>query len=134
MRLALVLAFTASCDDERPSAPAEPNVASTPAPQPAGSSPRPMLIDFTRDYCLPCQVMAPWVAQLRTDYRGTVDVVEVNIDRGDNERLGHFFTIKSVPTQVFVDASGHVEARHEGLASKEEMTATLSRLGWIARR
>ena len=90
-----------------------------------------MMIDFTRDYCLPCQVMAPWVAELRTTYDGQVDVVEVNIDRGTNERLGRFFAIKSVPTQIFVDATGHVEARHEGLASKEEMAQTLTKLGWI---
>ncbi len=92
------------------------------------------MIDFTRDYCLPCQIMAPWVDELRTEYEGSVDVVEVNIDRGGNQRFALFFSIESVPTQVFVDASGHVEARHEGVASKDEMNATLSRLGWVAQR
>ena len=92
------------------------------------------MIDFTRDYCLPCQIMAPWVAEVRREYEGKLDVVEVNIDRATNERFALFFAIEVVPTQVFVDSSGHVETRHEGLATKEEMTETLSGLGWIPRR
>ena len=89
------------------------------------------MIGFTRDYCLPCQVMKPWITQLRGEQTGTVDVVTVNIDRGKNQRFGQFFGIRSVPTQVFVGSSGHIEARHEGAATKEGMAETLTRLGWI---
>jgi len=75
--------------------------------------------------------MAPWVTELEREHADEVDVVEVNIDREKNERFALFFAIKSVPTQVFVDPSGHVAARHEGVASKEEMRRSLRRLGWI---
>lgn len=140
--LVLLLAFAMACDDAGSSvAPPSPESSAAPKPFTAASksetpaaAARPVMIDFTRDYCLPCQVMAPWVDELRTEYAASVDVVEVNIDRRDNERFALFFSIKSVPTQVFVDASGHIEARHEGVASKKEMNATLSRLGWIAKR
>ena len=90
-----------------------------------------MMIEFTRDYCLPCQVMAPWVAELQREHAADLDVVEVNIDREKNERFALFFAIQSVPTQVFVDASGNISSRHEGVASKEEMKRSLRRLGWI---
>ena len=89
------------------------------------------MIDFTRDFCLPCQIMKPWISQLRLEHSQALDVVVVNIDREKNQRLALHFGIESVPTQVFVSASGHVEARHMGAASKEEMQGTLRRLRWI---
>jgi len=90
-----------------------------------------MMVGFTRDFCLPCQVMKPWIIQLRREHTQTVDVVVVNIDRKKNQRLALHFGIKSVPTQIFVSAAGRIEARSEGVASKEDMTSSLRRLGWI---
>ncbi len=89
-----------------------------------------MLVDFTRDYCLPCQLMAPWLAELRAETRGEVEVVEVNVDRAENERFALFFGVASVPTQVFLDADGRVASRHEGVATLDELRQTLRRLGW----
>lgn len=90
-----------------------------------------MMIDFTRDFCLPCQVMAPAVNELRHAHTGDIDVVEVNVDRAKNEGHALFFRIETVPTQVFVDPSGRILARHEGIATKEEMERTFASLGWI---
>jgi thioredoxin-like negative regulator of GroEL len=90
-----------------------------------------MMIDFTRDFCLPCQIMEPSVAALRREHAGTVDILEVNVDREGNERFGLFFVVDSVPTQVFVEASGRIAARHEGIATQAEMHRTFQSLGWI---
>jgi len=139
VRVLLFLALLSACDPNTPSgSDAVPGTLSPPesasvapsAPAVPESS-RPMMIDFTRDFCLPCQVMAPAVAELRQQHAGLVDVVEVNVDREKNERCALFFVVESVPTQVFVDASGRVVARHGGIATKEEMTRTLRELQWI---
>ena len=90
-----------------------------------------MMIDFTRDFCLPCQVMAPSVAELAREHAGRVDVVEVNIDREHNQGYGRFFAIDAVPTQVWVDADGGIVARHAGLASKQEMQQMFEQLAWV---
>lgn len=138
-RILLLLALSTSCDGgpnaARPADEAGSALATSPGSVdstvlPRASS-RPMMIEFTRDYCLPCQVMAPWVAELQREHAADLDVVEVNIDREKNERFALFFAIQSVPTQVFVDASGNISSRHEGVASKEEMKRSLRRLGWI---
>lgn len=89
-----------------------------------------MMIVFSRDYCTPCRVMKPWVAEMARKYPA-IDVVSVNVDRPKYEHLGRFFHIKAAPTLVFTDADGRVSARREGLATKKQMTGTLRRLGWI---
>lgn len=90
-----------------------------------------MMIAFTRDFCLPCQLMKPWIRQLRAGHQGKVDVVAVNIDRARNDHYAQRFGITTVPTQVFVSASGQVETRHVGTATQDEMDATLMKLGWL---
>lgn len=127
-----LLLLVGGCDDPRP--PVAPPAESAPAPvaaSSAGAAARPMLIWFTRDYCLPCQIMKPWVQQLRREQSQRVDVVVVNLDREKNRRFGLHFAITSVPTQIFISKAGLIEARAEGVATGEEMTATIRRLGWI---
>jgi thioredoxin 1 len=93
-----------------------------------------MLLDFTRDHCLPCEIMAPWVDELRKKYAGRVQVQEINIDRAENRELGRFFRARSIPMQVYVDAGGREIGRHVGLATLPQMERTLEKLGLVPRR
>jgi len=118
-----------------PSAPAQPPAADAGVPVPPAhavpAAGRPMLMDFTRDHCLPCQIMAPWIAQLRLELNGTVDVVEINIDRSQNRELGQFFKISSIPTQVYVDRNGREVFRNVGLATRPQMERSLREHGLL---
>lgn len=135
--MAVLMAVLMSCDPERPPSPSSTVVepASTPVPAPLApetepdTAGRPMLIVFSRDYCTPCRVMKPWVAELASE-TPSVDIVSVNVDRQEHEHLGRFFHITAVPLLAFIDADGQVRARREGLASKREMTTMLRRFGW----
>jgi len=89
------------------------------------------MIDFTRDFCLPCQVMAPWVDDLRQKHAGVVDVVEINLDRQGTNKYGLFFGIDTVPTRVYVDATGRIVDTQKDVCSREELERTLRRLRWI---
>jgi len=95
---------------------------------------KPLLLDFTRDHCLPCEIMAPWVAEIRREHSRLVEVVEINIDRAGNKQLGLYFKARSIPTQVYVDRAGQQVSRHVGLATKEQMLRTLDRLGFLDAR
>jgi len=139
-----LVALVAACDEPQGSGTAGASVApiasarggtSAPASAPTASAPAtaspPMMVHFTRDYCLACQVMKPWISQLRGERGASLDVVVVNIDRPGNQRFAQHFVVEAVPAQVFVGASGRVEARHEGVATLEQMTAKLDGLGWM---
>ncbi len=90
-----------------------------------------MMIEFTRDFCLPCQIIAPAIAELRQVHAAQIDVVQVNLDRAEHERHALFFRVETVPTLVFVDPSGRILARQEGVTTKDEMERTFASLGWV---
>ncbi len=108
--------------------------ASLAAPQATVESGLPMLLDFTRDHCLPCEIMAPWVDELRKKHAGRVLVKEINIDRNENKELGRFFKTRSIPTQVYVDGAGREVSRHVGLATQAQMELTIEKLGFVPKR
>jgi thiol-disulfide isomerase/thioredoxin len=91
---------------------------------------RPMMVVFSRDYCTPCQVMKPWVAEIASE-NPSVDVVTVNVDRQEFEHFGSFFKVSAVPSLIFAEANGHVVRRSDGLAKKEQMARALRELGWV---
>jgi thioredoxin 1 len=95
----------------------------------ASSAERPMMIEFSRDYCTPCQVMKPWVEEI-ADENPKVDVLTLNVDRKKYEHIGSFFKVTAVPSLIFLDADGQVVRRSDGLAKKEQMTRAFAELGW----
>jgi thiol:disulfide interchange protein len=107
-----------------------PATALEPAPPRAGeTAARPMMVEFSRDYCTPCQVMKPWVAEIAIE-NSAVDVLSVNVDRKKYEHIGSFFHVTAVPSLIFVGADGQIIRRSEGLAKKEQMSNALRELGW----
>ena len=90
-----------------------------------------MLIEFSRDFCLPCQVMAPDIATIQQKYAASIDVVTLNLDREDHTHFAVFFQIETVPSQIYVDSVGKLVAKHDGLASIQEMERLMAGLGWI---
>ena len=111
--------------------PEQPVDAGSPAPSPTAGSGKPMLLDFTRDHCMPCVIMAPWVAELRKQHAELVDINEINIDRPGNKELGIYFKVAKIPTQVYVGRDGVVISRHVGLATKAQMETTLRKHGFL---
>lgn len=92
--------------------------------------PRGMLVVFSRDYCAACRVMEPWVEELGNE-QSAIDVVHVNVDRTAHEHIGRFFQVTAVPALAFIDDSGEIRERREGLTTKAQMIAVLRRLGWV---
>jgi len=60
---------------------------------------KPCIIDFYADWCRPCKMVAPIMAELAEKYKGQITIYKVNTD---NEReLSQFFGIRSIPTVLF---------------------------------
>ena len=90
-----------------------------------------MMINFTRDFCLPCQIMEPWIEDIRKSHTGSVDIVDINIDRDGMDTFALFFQVESVPYRVYVDASGRIIDTRQDICTREELELSLRRLGWI---
>ena len=62
----------------------------------------PVLVDFYVDWCGPCKMMAPLVAQLSEEFEGTCKVGKCNVD--ENPQTASMFRVMSIPTFVlFLD-------------------------------
>lgn len=65
-------------------------------------SDRTVLVDFYADWCGPCKMMAPLVAQLSEEFEGTCKVGKCNVD--ENPQTASMFRVMSIPTFVlFLD-------------------------------
>ena len=92
---------------------------------------RPLLVQFTGDYCLACHVMEPDLMEVRKRYRGELDVAVVNIDRPEFEKLAKYFVIEAVPSQRYVDAAGKIVYAHTGIESQQGLINRFKQLGWV---
>ncbi len=77
--------------------------------------------------CIPCEQMKPVMEKLRTNYRGKLEVIFVDVrkDRDISRRFGVF----AIPTQVFLDRSGKEFHRHMGFYGYDEIVPVLKKAG-----
>jgi len=57
----------------------------------------PVLVDFWAPWCGPCQMMAPVLQQLATDYDSKLKIVKVDTDQSENQQLAMDYQIQSIP-------------------------------------
>ena len=65
---------------------------------------QPCIIDFYADWCRPCKMVAPVLAELATEYKGRIRIYKVNTD--EQRELAGLFNINSIPAVMFVPKSG----------------------------
>ncbi len=81
-------------------------------------SPIPVLVDFYADWCGPCRLLAPILAEIADELEGQVAVFKVNAP--DNTDLVNRLGISALPT-VSVFEKGNEVARLVGLQTKERL-------------
>ncbi len=65
---------------------------------------KPCIIDFYADWCGPCKMVAPVLEELAKDYDGILNVYKV--DTEEEQELAAVFGIRSIPSFLFVPATG----------------------------
>jgi thioredoxin 1 len=65
---------------------------------------KPCIIDFYADWCGPCKMVAPVLEDLAKDFEGKLDVYKINTE--EEQELAAAFGIRSIPSFLFVPASG----------------------------
>ncbi len=78
----------------------------------------PVLVDFWADWCGPCKMLAPTLAEIAEENEGKIKVGKVNVD--NEEELSREFGIVSIPT-VILFKNGKAEKTSIGLVPKQTL-------------
>lgn len=79
--------------------------------------------------CIPCKQMQPIMNAIESEYAGRVKVVFHDVWTDEGQEYGQLYSVRLIPTQVFLDAGGNEVFRHEGFFPKEEIVKVLREAG-----
>jgi len=88
------------------------------------SNAQPVMVDFWAEWCRPCHMLAPTVAEIAHEYTGKLKVTKLNVDEAMNS-AGRY-NIRGIPT-LLVFKNGQVVEQIVGAVPKEQITKALER-------
>ncbi len=88
------------------------------------ASDKPVLVDFYADWCGPCRVLSPVVAELADEYADRIAVRKVDVDT--NPELAGQFGVRSIPTLVLFK-DGRAKDVVVGAQPKSKISAVIER-------
>lgn len=84
---------------------------------------KPCIIDFYADWCGPCKQVAPILEELAKEYDG--EIIIYKIDTEKQRELAAAFGIRSIPSLLFVPASGQPQMS-QGALPKEQFVKMIN--------
>lgn len=81
-----------------------------------------VLIDFSAEWCQPCHMLKPILAEVKQNLGDKVKIVKIDVDR--NRPLAESFQIQGVPTLMFFKGGEQVW-RQSGVIPAAQLTSIL---------
>ena len=88
-----------------------------------GASDTPVLVDFWAEWCGPCKMIAPTLAEIADEQRGKIAIAKLNVD--DNPDTARRYDVMSIPT-LLVFQNGEQVKRIVGAKGKGQLLADLA--------
>jgi len=88
------------------------------------SNSTPVMVDFWAEWCRPCHMLAPTVAEIAHDYAGKLKVAKLNVDEAINSASR--YQIRGIPT-LLVFKNGQVVEQIVGAQPKDQILKALDR-------
>lgn len=84
----------------------------------------PVLVDFYADWCGPCKMVSPIIAQLAKEYKGRITTVKINTEK--KPHIAAKYSIQSIPT-IMMFHKGQQLMRLQGAYPYEALKAEIEK-------